>query len=67
MIMRVCINGQWQDRTESTVAELLAALRFESRRCAVERNRRLVPRAQHAETGLQENDELEIVTLVGGG
>ncbi len=65
--MRVCINGQWQDRTESTVAELLSALRFEPRRCAVERNRRIVPRARHAETGLEENDELEIVTLVGGG
>ncbi|HOF18302.1 MAG TPA: sulfur carrier protein ThiS, partial [Phycisphaerae bacterium] len=49
--MRVCINGQWQDRTESTVAELLSALRFEPRRCAVERNRRIVPRARHAETG----------------
>ena len=34
---------------------------------AVERNRDLVPRDRRAETRLEEGDQLEVVTLVGGG
>ncbi len=34
---------------------------------AVERNREIVPRERYKDVLLQEGDELEIVTLVGGG
>jgi thiazole synthase len=34
---------------------------------AIELNRDLVPRARHADTSIQDGDELEVVTLVGGG
>ena len=34
---------------------------------AVERNREVVPRAQHASEQLSDGDELEVVTFVGGG
>ena len=34
---------------------------------AVERNRDVVPQSRHAETVLAAGDELEVVTLVGGG
>lgn len=34
---------------------------------AVERNRELVPRAQHAAAAVGAGDEFEIVHLVGGG
>jgi thiamine biosynthesis protein ThiS len=33
----------------------------------VELNRRIVPRSRYAATSLADRDELEIVTLVGGG
>jgi thiamine biosynthesis protein ThiS len=33
----------------------------------VERNREVVPRAEHGETKLDEGDRLEVVTFVGGG
>ena len=59
--------GAWLFSGEANVAGLLESLSLEPRRVAVERNRRLVPRARFAETPLAENDELEIVTLVGGG
>lgn len=65
--MRIRINGDWQQREEGTVAELVSALGIEPTRCAVERNKELVPRGRHAETSLAEGDEVEIVTLVGGG
>ena len=48
-------------------AALLAELKLEPRYLAVERNRVLVPRRQHASCTLEEGDQLEIVTLVGGG
>jgi thiamine biosynthesis protein ThiS len=34
---------------------------------AVERNRHVVPRAEHEQTALQSNDVIEIVHFVGGG
>lgn len=64
----VVINGQ--PRTVNggtTVAALIAELGFADRKVAVERNREVVPRAQHAETELADGDRLEIVTFVGGG
>ena len=66
--MRIRVNGQWQVRPDGlSVAELLAALSLEPRRVAIERNEQLVRRGDFAATALAESDELEIVTLVGGG
>ncbi len=64
----VVINGEPKDiEAGTTVADLLKGLRLEPRHVAVERNRNLVPRAQHAACVLETGDRLEIVTLVGGG
>jgi len=51
----------------ATVAELVAELGLGERRVAVERNREIVPRAQHGEVRLEPGDRLELVTFVGGG
>lgn len=51
----------------TTVAALLARLQMQPRLVAVERNRDLVPRRQHAACTLEPGDRIEIVTLVGGG
>jgi thiazole synthase len=53
------------DRT--SVADLLTQLGRDPQKLAVEVNQRVVPRAEHATTQLQEGDAVEIVTLVGGG
>ena len=66
--MHVLVNGTEHAVDEGcTVAVLLERLRAEAGPCAVEVNRTLVPRAAHAETVLAPGDEIEIVTLVGGG
>ncbi len=66
--MQILVNGQpRQVPVGQTVAVLLAELKLEPRYLAVERNRVLVPRRQHASCTLEEGDQLEIVTLVGGG
>jgi sulfur carrier protein len=51
----------------TTVAGLIAELGLGDRRVAVERNREVIPRAQHASTVLTAGDRLEVVTFVGGG
>lgn len=66
--MQISINGETRAvDSESTVADLLKELGMQPKYVAVERNRELVPRATHADCVLEDGDELEIVTLVGGG
>jgi sulfur carrier protein len=67
-MIQVTINGETQEVAPgTTVAALLVRLRMQPRLVAVERNRNLVPRAEHAACTLETGDRLEIVTLVGGG
>ena len=66
--MRVQVNGQPREVADGiTVAALLAELGLRDGPVAVERNREIVPRAQHGETPLCAGDELEVVQFVGGG
>jgi len=64
----IVINGQARSvGNGTTVAALLTLLGLADKRVAVERNREVVPRAQHASTVLGDGDRLEVVTFVGGG
>ena len=66
--MQIMVNGQCREVPEGTsVAGLLEELSLDPYRVAVELNKQLVPRTRHAGTTLAEKDQLEIVTLVGGG
>ncbi len=64
----VVVNGETRSiASGTTVAGLIAELGLADRRVAVERNREVVPRAQHASTLLVPGDKVEVVTFVGGG
>lgn len=66
--MNIHVNGQPRKiAAETTVAELLRELSVTQPHVAVELNLEVVPRAEHAETVLRDGDQLEVVTLVGGG
>jgi thiamine biosynthesis protein ThiS len=66
--MQVTVNGISREVKDGTsVAELLSQLEIEPRHVAVEINLELVPRGRHAEQKLRPGDQLEVVTLVGGG
>jgi sulfur carrier protein len=66
--MEILVNGQSrQVPAGTTVAKLLQSLNIEARHVAVEVNLDLVPRGRHDQHTLVEGDQLEIVTLVGGG
>ncbi|MBI3463065.1 MAG: sulfur carrier protein ThiS [Planctomycetes bacterium] len=66
--MEITVNGQPHIVPEgTTVAALLETLDVKTHYVAVERNLEIVPRAQYAEHVLCGGDQLEVVTLVGGG
>ena len=66
--MHILVNGQNRLVADgSSIADLLELLELESRQVAVEVNLELVPRGRHAEHVLSAGDQLEVVTLVGGG
>ena len=66
--IQIQVNGESRqvDR-QTTMAQLLDAMGLDNRQLAVECNLQLVPRGEHASKQLAEGDQLEIVTLVGGG
>lgn len=68
MGLEIRVNGDLREVAPgSTVADLLKQLGMQPRFLAVERNSELVPRVRHQECQLQAGDQIEIVTLVGGG
>ena len=66
--MKLTVNGESAEHADGlTVSALISELKLDPRRVAVERNKLIVRRAQFDKTALTDGDELEIVTLVGGG
>jgi sulfur carrier protein len=64
----IIINGQSRQLAAPlTIEELLRRLELPPRGVAVEVNTQIVPRQRHAEHLLADGDQLEIVSLVGGG
>ena len=66
--MTILLNGERRAILGPiSVAEALRLWELRPEHVAVEVNRTLVPRARHSETTLGDGDEVEVVTLVGGG
>jgi thiamine biosynthesis protein ThiS len=66
--MNITVNGEITTLDgPHTVAELLQHVGLADAPCAVEVNRDLVPKREHASRPLRDGDVVEIVTLVGGG
>jgi sulfur carrier protein len=62
------INGE--DRSfdgAPTIEAVLELLKVPADAVAVEVNRMIVPRSTHAHHRLEDGDEMEVVTFVGGG
>ena len=62
------VNGEKRQITDgSTVMQLLEAMQIIPARVVVEVNLKILKRAEHPHTVLQEGDRVEIVHFVGGG
>ncbi len=66
--MTLTINGEPRNLSDGlTVAALIDTLELRNAACAVEVNRRLVPKREHETATLRDGDTVEVVVLVGGG
>jgi len=66
--MHLTVNGESRQLPQdATVRSLVEDLGLGQKPVAVEVNKQLVPHRQHQLTRLTEGDQVEIVTLVGGG
>ncbi|MDB5670262.1 MAG: thiS, partial [Alphaproteobacteria bacterium] len=64
----ISVNGQHRRVPRGlTVAQLALELGLEPTRVAVERNLEVVPRSTLADVVIEDGDDFEIVTFVGGG
>lgn len=66
--MEITVNGSSRDIPDGlTVKDLVAHLGLGGGPVAVEINREIVPRAEHATRPVVKGDAIEIVHFVGGG
>ncbi len=66
--LSIRVNGEHRRvRAGMTVAELALELGLEPAKVAVERNLEIVPRSTLGHVMVEDGDEFEIVTFVGGG
>ena len=66
--MNISVNGQNICLDDpSSVSDLIDRFEMTDRPCAVEVNRELIPKRQHDSHTIRNGDQVEIVTLVGGG
>jgi len=66
--VRIVLNGVEREVEQgTTIAQLIDTITKDRSRVAVERNRAIAPRATWEDSIVAEGDEIEVVTLVGGG
>ena len=66
--MDIVLNGERRAANAGlTVAALLGELGLAGKRLAVEVNRDIVPRGEHATRVLRAGDRVEIIHAIGGG
>jgi len=61
------LNGEQRSVSARTLAELVSELGLEQRMIAIERNLEVVPKSRYDVTGLQADDRIELVHMIGGG
>ena len=63
----VKINAKELNVAGKTLTEYLATTEYNLKRIAVEINGNIVPKSQYDKTILQDGDNVEVVSFVGGG
>ena len=66
--MQILVNGDTVELQEgATLIDLLQHLSLLDTKVAIELNQAIVPRSQHAQQRLTDQDQIEIVHAIGGG
>ncbi|MBS0557121.1 MAG: sulfur carrier protein ThiS [Proteobacteria bacterium] len=67
-MITIVLNGQSRTCAAGhTLAALLEDAGYAQRRVAVEINREIVPKSEHAQREIHDGDRIEIVHALGGG
>lgn len=67
-MLSISVNGQKAEiEREMSIAEMLTVVEVPPNYLAVEINGEVVPREEHNDHVVKAGDEVEVVTLVGGG
>lgn len=65
---QITVNGTARPRADlALVSDLIAELKLDSKKVAIERNLAIVPRSAYASTPIMDGDAIEIVGFIGGG
>ena len=65
--MKLTVNGDTLSLDGNTIADLVTQMELAGRRLAGGVNREIIPKSQHADFALNEDDVVEIVHAIGGG
>lgn len=65
--MNIRVNGKVETVDPCTIADLVKAKGLPAQSLVVEYNREIVKQAQWTEVSLEEDDQLELLSFVGGG
>ncbi len=66
--IEITINGESRHINDDlSLEQLIQQLQLVSQQVAIEVNRQLIPRREHAGHRLRSGDQLEVVSLAGGG
>lgn len=63
----VKINGEELNAAGTTVAQYLIESGYDTKRVAVELNGDILPKTQYESTVMNDSDNIEVVSFVGGG
>jgi sulfur carrier protein len=67
-MITIRLNGESKAFAEqASIQDLVGTMDLEGKRFAVELNREIVPKVQHAQVFLKQDDEVEVVQAIGGG
>ena len=67
-MINIQLNGEPQQiAVQCSVSQLLENLAIDAQRIAVEKNHKILPKSQYANTYLVAGDQLEIIQAIGGG
>jgi sulfur carrier protein len=67
-MMKITLNGENRSLERPlTISELLLEMGATGKRVAVEVNQEIVPRSEHAQYQIKNDDRVEVVQAIGGG
>lgn len=65
--MILTVNGEKREINQSNLKEIIEALGFDTERYVVVLNGEIVPKSKVKEVVVKEGDDIEILTIMGGG